>query len=168
MAVDQKGFWAGFFGGAKDAGIITDAPDPTASASSTPAAAPAPQADPEVARLRAELAKVRAEQIQRDATAFATAEVAANRALPAEQGAMTALYTRAAELDAAHPRSDGAPSCVALVTAAYAARPAHSLTTPLVDSALIGVPATPTSSADELDQARKQGAAYAARQNKKG
>jgi len=171
MAVDQKGFWAGFFGGAKDAGIITEAE----TAIGAQAAAPPPQAqqqraepDPQVARLQAELTKLRAEQIQKDAAAFAASEMGANRAQPAEKEPIAALYARLAEVDAEHPRQDGQPSCVTLLTAAYTARPAHSLSKSLIQS----TPVTGTVLANaggeeesELAQTRTETETYAARRN---
>jgi len=171
MPPDQKGFWSSFWTGAKEAGVVPEA-------SADPASAPAPvqqtpptqqQPDPEVARLRAELTKLRAEQIQKDAAAFAASELAANRALPAEKDAIVALYERAAQVDASAPPEGGRPSCVTLLATAYAARPAHTLTKPLLPSA----PATVlTTGGNEeqamLDTAEASARKYAERANGKG
>lgn len=174
MGVDQKGFWASFFGGAKEAGIITEASAeqaPAQAVATPPAAQQRTEPDPEVARLRAELTRVKAEQIQKDAAAFATAEIAAGHALPAEQEHIAALYARAAEIDQSQPRDDGQPSCVALVKAAYGNRPAHVLSKPLVE----GTPKTPAKvlanagTAEETDLAKADASAreYAEKRNGK-
>jgi ClpP class serine protease len=179
--IDSKGFWSGFWGGAKDAGIVPEAaaepalPAPPAQAV-TPSAPAAPQQraepDPEIARLRQELAKVKAEQIQKDAAAFASAELSQLRAFPAEQAAIVALYSRLAEVDAAHPpQGDGQPSCVALLQAAYSARPAHSLNKPLIPSVpqASGTVLANAGNADDAEIAAAQASAqrYAAQRNGK-
>jgi hypothetical protein len=181
MAVDQKGFWASFWGGAKDAGIVSEAEtavgaqvagEPLRLVAAEPLAPVVSKAesDAEITRLRAELAKVQAEQIQKDAQTFAAAELSASRAYPVEKEPMAALYVRAAEMDVLHPREDGQPSCVALVQAAYTARPAHQLSKPLI-------PNTPPqgtvlanegdSEAAELDRAEASARKYAERANGK-
>jgi signal peptide peptidase SppA len=135
MADDKQGFWAGLLNGAREAGLVVP------QASADPPAAPAPAAttttDPgdqrlasENAELKRQLARVQAERVQVDAQAFVARH--ADQCYPTETQALAALYARAAETDAASPRSDGQPSCVALLEAATAARPAHQLSTDLI------------------------------------
>lgn len=126
-------FWSGLFGGAREAGLVApqasaDPPAPPASAAAT---------DPgdqrlasENAELRRQLARVQADRVQADAQAFVAQHAA--QCYPTEAQALAALYVRAAETDATSPRSDGQPSCVALLEAATAARPAHQLSTDLI------------------------------------
>jgi ClpP class serine protease len=95
--------------------------------------------DPEVERLRAELARrdeaerarARAD-IGTRAQGFAEAEIRASRALPAERDALVAAFTDAATDDLDHPRAEGQPSRVDRLTERQAARPAHGLTAELV------------------------------------
>jgi hypothetical protein len=131
---DGKRFWADLFTGAREAGIVPEA-------SADPPANPAPatttnQGDQrlasENAELRRQLAKAQAERIQADAQAFVKEQLGAGHAYPAEAQALAALYVRMAETDAASPRSDGQPSCIALLEAAAVARPAHQLSQDLI------------------------------------
>jgi hypothetical protein len=94
------------------------------------AALAAPPPDPEIARLRAELARLRDEQRARAeaematrAAAFADGLIHAGRALPAEREALIAAHADAAADDLAHPREDQ-PSRVARLEERQAARPA--------------------------------------------
>ena len=163
-----SGFWAWING----SGTPTNPPDapqrepaPTATAHTPPATDPAREA--EIATLRAQLATVRQAQIDTAAAAFITQELGAGRLLPAEQQAVTALYTRLAQLDAAHPAAEGQPTGVQLLTQAYAARPARQLTQERVASL---VPAARGSSDQEaeLAAAEAQAQAYAMRANGTG
>ena len=139
MPPDQKGFWASFWGGAKEAGIIPEASadpstpnaPPSASASDDAAA----KAAAENAELRRQLAAAKAERVIADAEVFTKAQIGAGHALPVERAAILALYIRAAECDAALPRADGEPSTVALVEAVYATRPANQLSRELIKGA---------------------------------
>jgi len=171
--IDSKGFWSGFWGGAKDAGIVPEAtaevvPPAQAVTPSVPTT-PDPRAEQiaaENAELRKQLARVKAEQIQKDAQTFASAELGAARAYPAEQAAIVALYSRLAEVDASHPRDDGQPSCVALLEAAYRARPASSMPRDLLGASPQGVALTNAAPKDEeLAKVRADAEAFAARQN---
>lgn len=143
--------WAGFFAGAKDAGIEIEAAAETvqavepeaerAGAASAPAAAAAgPQAErdggAEVEALRARLATLEAErqasaQAQREtaAAAFADGLVREGKALPAERDQLVQLHTQAAA---------AGPELLASVEASYCARPAHTLTAETVPT---GAPA---------------------------
>lgn len=78
-----------------------------------------------VAALQQQVAALQAEARRASAAAFATRQVTARRALPAERAALEQLYLQAAEDDAARPL---AASRVAALTAAVEARPAHVLT----------------------------------------
>jgi len=105
----------------------------------TPYPANASGESEELARLRAELdrrdqaERTRAEAaIATDATTFAEAEIAANRAIPAERDALVAAYTEAATDDVAHPRDAGQASRVAGLRSRQGLRPAHSLTAELL------------------------------------
>jgi capsid assembly protease len=97
------------------------------------------QPDPEVARLRAELAQLRDEQRTRAeaemaarATAFADGLIRDGRALPVEREALIAAHTEAATDDLAHPRAEGQPSRVARLEERQAARPASGMLGELV------------------------------------
>lgn len=165
----KEGFWASFWSGAREAGIVPATETALGAVVAGQAQETIAVSDSaEITRLRAEVARLRAEQIQKDASAFAAAELASSRALPAEQAAIVALYARAAEIDAATPRTDAQPSCVALVRAAYGARPVHQLSTPLVNATAATVLATPTAREDaEVGAARKSAQEYAAARNSK-
>lgn len=181
-----KGFWA-WVSGSPESAEPPEQPAAVSPSTTQSVVAPAPQVvpvlqaaapaaqqraepDSEVARLRAELTRLKAEQIQKDAQAFASTEMSAGRALPAEQQTIAALYSRLAEMDAAHPRDDGQPSCVELLQATYGARPAHQLGKQLIPS----TPQTPgtvlanaAGADDEVTEARASAKAYAERQNGK-
>lgn len=173
MAVDQKGFWASFWGGAKEAGVITEA-------SEQPPAGGSPQHLPRTAEqddraakvaaenteLRTALAKVHAERITADAEAFVTAQIAAGHAYPAEAEALQALYVRVAQLEAS--ATDGQPSAVALFKTAIAARPANRMASNLLAP---GLPANSRALANAggdgamLDEAESSARAYATKAN---
>jgi hypothetical protein len=95
------------------------------------AAAPAAPVD-QVVALQRQVAELQTAARRQAAATFAAGEVAARRALPAERGALEALYLQAAEDDAAHPL---ATPRVAQLAAQQAARPAHVLTTETVGDA---------------------------------
>jgi ClpP class serine protease len=182
MPPEKKGFWGWIAGEPATAA----APEtPTAPALNEAglqfvAAQLAPQQpDPQLVALRAEITRLRGEQIAKDAAAFAAAELSANRAHPAEQDALTALYAQLAADDAASPIAhDGTaarlpPSRVALLQAATTARPAHTLSKPALPSLPRGAVALTNpagGAADDaagLDQAEASARAYAARANGK-
>jgi signal peptide peptidase SppA len=102
--------------------------------------------DPEVERLRAQVARLEAAAARDAAVAWAGGEVAASRAVPAEFDALVESYATASADDAAHPRAEGQPSRVAQLAARQAARPRHSLTQELVP-----VRVTPEGGATVLD-----------------
>lgn len=166
---DGRGFWAAVFGGARDAGIAPPSDD--GGASDAPLAALPPGAEAaqrELLHLRAELAKAQADRVGAAAEAFVRAQLSAGRALPAEQAALLALYARLAEMDAAHPRADGQPSCIALLSAAYAARPASLLTTDLIAApplARYTLAAEGDADTGGIDAAKSSARAYAERAN---
>jgi hypothetical protein len=180
----DKGFWANFFGGMFQASGTdtpqiavrqladgemlesgTQPPNLAARAAITPDSA----ADPQVAELRAQLARMQTERITQDAQAFIQSELGAGRLLPAEQSAAAALYIRAAELDSVSIQSSG-PTAVDLVKAAYAARPAHRLAANLL--ANTGPALVLASSADpqqaSIDEDVASIRAYGEKQNKTG
>jgi ClpP class serine protease len=170
---DQKGFWAGFWGGAREAGIVPEASaDPTLPPTA-PAQASAPRAEPssgqdaELAKLRAENRRLRAEQIQKDAAAFVASH--AQQTYPAEAQALASLYIRAAEIDQTHPRADGQPSCVALLEAATTARPAHRLDTQVLTPDTSATVLTNNAGGEdkELASVRAKTEQYAGRQSGK-
>lgn len=168
---DQKGFWAGFWGGAREAGIVPEASAELAAIPTVPAQASAPRAEPgqddELAKLRAENRRLRAEQIQKDAAAFVASH--AQQTYPAETQALAALYIRAAEMDQTHPRADGQLSCVALLEAATAARPAHRLDTQVLKPDTSATVLTNNAGGEdkELAGVRAKTERYAERQNGK-
>lgn len=135
MKVFDKEFWAAFFGGAKEAGIEAAGFSAQGTVATAPATPP-PAESAELVAMRAELAKVKAQQIATEAAAFADRQIAAKRALPAEREAMVAAYSQAALDDAAHgvvTFADGKTSTrVAQLEAVFAARPAHQWTEELV------------------------------------
>ena len=95
--------------------VATDATPEQAIASLTPT-------DPRVAELLGQVESLHAAQRAARATAFADAQIAARRAVPAERETLIALHSQAAADDAAHGGSRAAS-----VEQAYAARPAHVL-----------------------------------------
>lgn len=124
--------WAGFFNGAKAAGVPIEPEEPAKPAQPATAQTPAAQAsaqpaDPQVAQLRAELAQARALGIKAAADTWVTEQLGAGRMLPAERDQAHSLYTRAAELDAVTVQTAGTPTNVELVRKAYESRPAHKL-----------------------------------------
>lgn len=174
---DGKSFWAGFWGGAKEAGIV-----PEASTASGPAAAAEPQStatqstatqsterapDPRTLELEREVARLRGEGIRRDAASFADRLITIDhKALPAERAQLVALYCRAAEDDATHPLAEG--SRVALLQTAVDARSAHQLTKELVgDAKLLALAGGSGGGEEDIAQARQSATAYAERQNGK-
>lgn len=165
---DQKGFWAGFWGGAKEAGFVPEVSvEPQPPAPATIARAD----DPEKAELRRQLAQLQTAQIQKDAQAFAEKQMSTGHAFPAETQQIVALYARCAEIDAEHLRTDGQPSCVVLLEAAYTARPANSLSRDLLAPGIkvAAVPASNSSGGDEeLAQVKADAEAYAKRVNGTG
>lgn len=175
---DQKsrGFWTDLFSGAREAGLVSpqaSADDPAhapgPSAQSTAPQTQADQRDQELAHLRAKLATVQAEQIQKDARAFVAQH--SQRTYPVEAQALVALYVRAAEIDQAHPRTDGQPSCLALLETATAARPAHHLSsdvlTPHTTAAATVLATNGGGESAELADVRTKTEQYAERQNGK-
>lgn len=119
----------------------------------TPPAAAAPAApDPEVARLKSELERINTERAAERkaahlaaAAAFADAEIAASRAVPAERAEIASAYFQAAQDDAAAPTvvtfADGKTGTrVEGLTRLHAARPAHGYTQELVgDPSLVAL-----------------------------
>lgn len=88
--------------------------------------------DPELERLRTELARIKAEQISKDAAAFAETVIGAHRAYPAERGALMDAYTQAALDDQTSGVAAGQRPRTALLQATVDARPAHQLTEELI------------------------------------
>lgn len=116
-----------------------EAPAATAAFSApsvTPTPAPAAaQPDPEKEALRAQLAQLRAQQIADRAAAFATEQIAANKALPAQRDAIVAAYSVAAADDAEHGQATfgaGKTSRVDALAALFTNAPTHALTQQMV------------------------------------
>lgn len=165
MKVFDKEWWGNMFGAAQEAGIAPaefDA-EPLAKVTGklvTP--------DPEVARLRTELAKAKAERITSDATHFADEQITAHKALPAEREAIIAAFTQAAQDDGAHGAvtfADGKTSSrVDQLKAMFTARPSHTLTQELIpnqDGAAVFAnkdtqPRTPDANAPMTPERRKE------------
>ena len=154
-------FLAGLFHAAREEGIITDAtfsetPAPPVTegaqvASSAPAPAHPDQSvqqaafaqvraaedkatrlEKELAEQRATFAVAQAARFQAEAVTFATTQIAAHKALPAEREPLIALCGLLAQDDAAHGAVTFAEgktaSRVEMLTALFAARPDHDLT----------------------------------------
>jgi hypothetical protein len=87
-------------------------------------------ADAEKDALKAELAKLRAEAVQKRAAAFADEMIRDRRALPAEKDALTAAFAQAVSDDDAHGTATFADGKgrVDTLTAMVKARPQHALT----------------------------------------
>lgn len=134
MDEERQSFLKWLFGGAVKPAEITTAGF-TAAEQSARASVPVDDSA-EVARLKAELAKAAAARITSDATHFAESQIAAHKALPAEREAIIAAFTQAAQDDGQHGAvtfADGKTSSrVEQLTAMFAARPAHTLTTELI------------------------------------
>jgi hypothetical protein len=103
--------------------------------------------NPEVDALKAELAAERAKSVGALAAAFSAAEIAANRATPAEEAGLIKQYRHAVEYDAlrgATFSADNPESAVATFKAAQSARTPHALTTELLtgNAAIFGATET--------------------------
>lgn len=151
--------------------IEPDEPAPAQAASQQAQSDPAAQA--ELIALRQQLAKVQSEQRSSEAAAFVRDQLAAGRAFPAEQAQLQALFVQLAQDDAASPlpaTPTGQPtSRVALLTAAFDARPSSQMARNLVQSALqpqqpAQVLGNGTSQQEELEQLDASTKAWA-RQN---
>lgn len=177
--VDQKGFWAGFFGGAREAGIISDASEKeqqlvAMQAAATPLIAVQSKTDDdqahtkEVADLRAQVTRIQAERITADAQAFAQTQITTGHAYAAEQAHLVALYIQAAQDDASHPlaaiEGSTAPvSRVDLLRTAVQARPANKLAAHLIENMVVLPNAT--GAADPYAEDAASAKAYAERAN---
>lgn len=128
-----------------------------------PAEAVPGTADAETIRLRKLLADEQQRRFTAEAEAFYGRQLAAGRALPAEELALQAAYIRAATDDAEH----GGPSRVAMLTALVDARPAHALTQELVPAASDATVLTnkTTSSDDDLEAAKASARKFAEQRN---
>lgn len=177
-AMDWRAFWAGMFGAAEASGATKQTTEQPA-ASEQPAADPAPAeqpaastaaADPRIAELEAQLAartaaeaRQVAEQIEKDAQAFADGAVASRRAYPAEAEALAGLYRACA--------AQGETALGAL-RASVEARPQHSVTVESVPAAQQVLTADPSPKLDakrrkELMSATPLGQAAMGREAKK-
>ena len=160
MKVFDKDFWAALFGGAKEAGLVpaefsaTGAEQAATTTTTAAAAAATPAESDELAAVRAELARIKAERIATDAAAFADTQIRDRKALPAERATIVAAYTQAASDDAAHgvvTFGETTTSRVEQLKAVFAARQAHYLTDELVrntDLALLSLDRQPPASSD--------------------
>ena len=178
MPPEKKSFWASFWEGARDAGVVPE--HETALGAQLAAVAPAPQAaaqptpDPRVAqaaeenaKLRAELSKMQRAQITADADAFVKGHITAGRALPAEATALGALYTALASSEAGIAPEPGT-SPLGLFRAALDARPANRLADQLLPNALPqGAAVLPSAGGESalLDEAERSARAYAKQAN---
>lgn len=177
MPPEKKGFWATFWEGAREAGVV---PEHETALGAQLAAAPAPQAaapqtpDPRItqaaeenAKLRAELSKMQRAQITADADAFVKGHITAGRALPAESAQLTALYTALACQEAGIAL-EASTSPLGLFRAALDARPANRLADQLLPNALpAGAVALPSAGGEAalLDEAERSARAYAKQAN---
>ncbi len=122
----------------------------------------------ENARLQAELRQMKLSQIANLAQQSALAHMAAGRLFPSERVAYVRLFEAMAMEDLMNPRTDGQPSCVALLEAAYTVRPPHRLDQELISAG--GMVWAPKAGADSADIAAAEESArrYAARKNSDG
>jgi hypothetical protein len=81
----------------------------------------------EQAELRRQLAEVNAQRLVGEAKSFVAEQLRTGRAYPAESSAMLALYVQFAQDDLVASRDAGQLSGIALLQAAYNARPPHYL-----------------------------------------
>lgn len=134
LMANSNGFWAGFFGAAREEGLLDDAPAVPPAQIAAEANRPAPNAahTDEIARLRQQLAESHAAQ----ASNFVDGLIASNRALPAERDALTTAFLQASSDDLTHGPinlANGTQSSrTALLRASQEQRPAHSLTNELM------------------------------------
>lgn len=177
MPPEKKSFWASFWEGARDAGVVPEAETalgaqvaagPVLTASAAPEQdARTAQVVEENAKLRAELDKVRRARITADAEAFVQGHITAGRALPAEATALGALYTALAYHDAGIALEAGT-NLPTLLRAAIEARPANQLSAQLIPNALPAgsvALANGNGAAALLDDADRSARAYAKRAN---
>lgn len=114
--------------------------EPAAQPANDQAAAFSQAATEQIAQLQQQLAAERRQRIENDAAAFATEQIAANKATPAEREALVAAFAQAATDDQAHglvtfsdaDGNTGSRSRQDGLRAIYDARPAHQLTEELV------------------------------------
>jgi capsid assembly protease len=168
--MDWKQMWAGFWGGALEAGVLTAEPvasDGTPVPLAAAALAAEAEADPDAETLtRATEAKrpaITNEQLEQDllamqaklveaqererraaVQAFVEGAVRAGKALPAEAGPLAALYTKA----------QGA-GLAAEVEALISARPAHALTAELLPADGVALLAARTSGEEMTPERRR-------------
>ena len=178
MPPEKKSFWASFWEGARDAGVVPEHETALGAqvASLTPApvaAAPAAtdprvtQAAEENAKLRAELSKLQRERITADAEAFAKTHITAGRALPVEAATLSGLYAALACQEAGITL-EASVSPLASLRAMMDARPANRLAEQLLPNALPpGAVALPSVGGDGalLDEAERSARAYAKQAN---
>ena len=126
-----------------------------------------------LAEMERQLATERTSRISTEATAFVAQQIAAHKALPAEKQALIDLYTVAAQDDLAHgsiTTAAGTTTRVALIQAAQALRPAHTLTSEIIPAdqdvtVLNAKRETPNAQQDENAAAAQSARAYAAKLN---
>jgi ClpP class serine protease len=149
--MDWKKVFSGMFAAAAEVEQAQAATEPAAAVASepAPAAADVSAAQAELEQLKAQLAaresveaKAAADALAASATAFATAQIDANLALPADADALAAVYTACATA-----------GCAEQLTTLFAARPAHQVTTEVL----------PAGNHEALEADRGQGDAAAQR-----
>lgn len=170
LMADPKRFWSGFFGAAREEGLLDDQTPPAAPAA--PAVPAPPQQSAELERLRQQLRDSHTAQ----ATTFVEQLVTANQALPAEREALHALYVQACADDLAHgpiTQANGTQtSRAALVKTSQQGRATHSLTkeqVPVGQNAqiLANLQQTPTDDEVDIEATKAEASAYATRMNGK-
>lgn len=175
MPGDAKGFWSGFWSGAKEQGLL-DLPSPAVAQIAQDANTPAPDAaqnvaqNAEITRLRQQLEASR----QAEATTFVNGLIKAHQLLPADRDNVHALYMQASADDLIHgpiTLASGQTTRVALVKASQQGRAAHDLTKEQLDpkqnaqQILTNSQHTKTGEEAELDAVEQSARAYAARTN---
>lgn len=169
---DSKGFWASFFGAAREEGLLDDAPAvvPAQIAAQAGTAQSNTDHQAEITRLREQLTTAHTAE----ASAFVEQLVTNNQAWPAERETLTALYMQASADDLTHGAitlTNGTQTTrVALVKAGHTQRSKHTLTTEQLAhnqnaQVLLNKTTTPTGDEVDVEAARAEANAYATQMN---
>lgn len=121
----------------------------------------------ELVAMRTQIANMQREATLRDAQAFVTSQITAGHAYAAESEALTALYIKAAQADAASADL----GMVAALRASIEARPANRMAGSLLPSALppgaVVLANAQSADANLMDEAERSARAYGAKANGK-
>jgi ClpP class serine protease len=163
-SMNLREMFTAMFGGAQDAGLIAGdgTHEPIADSLLVAQSAPAEVAALHEAQTRAAAAEAKLKEVQeaalkQAATIFAKEQIAASRAVPAQQAHLEALYI----LCETHGQT-------AALTGLFSAAPKHGLLAEQVpaDTALLGVPLQrPDAGTTSVEDARNDARAYAEKQN---